>query len=65
MLFQSLQCSPHPYMQGEVGKTFHRFSGDSQQDSQEFLTAVLERVHDSLKTKVGVAPPAARVRTEY
>eukprot|EP00731_Ephydatia_muelleri_P009567 Em0005g153a len=35
----------------EVGKTVSRFSDSSEQDSQEFLTVLLERIHNSLKTK--------------
>ncbi|KAL5494439.1 hypothetical protein EMCRGX_G015774 [Ephydatia muelleri] len=35
----------------EVGKTVHRFSDSSEQDSQEFLTVLLERMHNLLKAK--------------
>eukprot|EP00731_Ephydatia_muelleri_P009596 Em0005g182a len=35
----------------KVGKTVHRFSDSSEQDSQEFLTVLFERIHNSLKTK--------------
>ena len=33
-----------------VQNSFHGFSGSSQQDSQEFLTALLQRLHEELST---------------
>ena len=40
------------YMQVLVENSFRGFSGSLQQDSQEFLTALLERLHEELGAKV-------------